>query len=86
MVTILLRPDRHSVLPSQGRIHELKVPILFLFGKYDWCESTHYYQLKESDSLKKGSDIKYVENAGHGLQFKNTEQSSMFIREFVFAR
>ncbi|GAX75111.1 hypothetical protein CEUSTIGMA_g2555.t1 [Chlamydomonas eustigma] len=84
----LLAPGAWAHAPLEHRLHELTVPVTFIYGEEDWMQPKHAVKLcerlKEERSPKVESDLKVeiIPNAGH---FVFLEQPQLFDRAVLDA-
>jgi cardiolipin-specific phospholipase len=67
----LLLPGAWARRPLANRVHDLKVPTSFIYGKDDWMD--YRGALSVLDRFKVPTRIALVENAGHHLYLDNPE-------------
>jgi pimeloyl-ACP methyl ester carboxylesterase len=65
----LLAAGAIAKVPLEEKLTTLKVPVLFLYGEYDWMDALAKLQ---SGELPDGSDVVIVPNAGHQLFLDNS--------------
>jgi proline iminopeptidase len=63
-----------------SRLHELKLPVLFVAGRYDEARPETMYDFQK---LVKGSRVSIIEGSAHGLMNDRPEQYRAAIRKFL---
>ncbi len=63
-----------------GRLHELKLPVLFIAGRYDEARPE---SMLDFQKLVKGSKVSIIEGSAHGLMNDRPEEYRAAIRKFL---
>jgi len=63
-----------------GRLHELKLPVLFIVGQYD---EVRVETARRFQRAVNGSKVAIIENAGHAKTIDNPDQYLAVIRQFL---
>ncbi|GIL81378.1 hypothetical protein Vretifemale_10367 [Volvox reticuliferus] len=82
----LLAPGAWAHAPLEERLHELKVPVTFIYGKHDWMRPEYAVRLCEqlrterSPSAPNDLSVEIIEDAGH---FVFLDQPELFDKALI---
>ena len=66
-ISIILSFGAWAVHPLHSKFQDVKVPICFLYGTYDWMSRATADQLQKDGQLQEGSSVHTISLAGHQL-------------------
>ena len=76
-LSALLHEGAWAKYSIEERIHDLSIPIVFIYGTEDWMD--HNGALKVVDKIKSSSKVIVLENSGHHLYIDNPKLFNMAV-------